>query len=176
MKSVRADLAIVIGVALFSPIRAISEERLSMDAVKLPAAVAEGPLRTGAARIPVMDKLVIDPCTAAVPLGKATLRVSGMSRKGGVYTGSYQMKVTPLFFASEKGRIAVAVSDENLRKLIRGAPIEFSGTTTTTGSGKTRAVNGIATPLGKTDGRMQMWFTADGKKKAFTSNYRFLEK
>jgi hypothetical protein len=123
-----------------------------------------------------MGKLLIAPCTTAVPLGKATLRVSGMTRNGGVYTGDYQIKVTPLFFAGEKGRLSVAVSDETLRNLMQGTPVNFNGTATTAGSGKTRAVNGIATPSGKNEGGMQMWFTADGKRKAFTSTYRFAEK
>jgi hypothetical protein len=123
-----------------------------------------------------MGKLLIAPCTTAVPLGKATLRISGMARSGGVYTGDYQIKVTPLFFGNEKGRLSVPVSDESLRKLAQGTPIKFNGTATTTGSGKTRAVNGVATPSGRNEGSMQMWFTADGKKKGFVSRYRFAQK
>jgi hypothetical protein len=146
---------------------AVGEETLSaVPAAPLPAIAAP----------PTPGKLLISPCTAAVPLGKATLRVSGMTRNGGVYTGDYQIKVTPLFFASEKGHLSVAVSDDTLRKLTQGKPINFNGTATTTGSGKTRAVNGIATPSTKSEGRMEMWFTADGNKKGFTSTYRFAEK
>jgi hypothetical protein len=70
----------------------------------------------------------------------------------------------------------VAVSDETLRKLAQGTSIKFNGTATTTGTGKTRAVNGIATPSGNNEGSLQMWFTADGKKKGFVSSYRFGEK
>jgi hypothetical protein len=121
-------------------------------------------------------KLVIAPCTTPVPMGNATLCLSGMVRARGVYTGEYQIKVAPLFFANEKGRLSVEFSDDTLRKLMQGNLVNFNGTATTTGSGKTRAVNGAATPSGKNEGRLQMWFTADGRKKGFSSTYRFVER
>src|SRR4029077_20763013 len=44
---------------------------------------------------PVTRKLFIDPSSTSVRLGKATLIVSALSRRGGNYIGDYRLKVRP---------------------------------------------------------------------------------
>lgn len=44
---------------------------------------------------PVKRKLFIDPSSTSVRLGKATLIVSPLTRRGGNYIGDYQLKVRP---------------------------------------------------------------------------------
>src|SRR6266403_2694798 len=45
---------------------------------------------------PVTRKLFIDPSSTSVRLGKATLIVSPLTRRGGNYIGDYQLKVRPI--------------------------------------------------------------------------------
>ena len=52
---------------------------------------------------PVTRKLFIDPSSTSVRLGKATLIVGPLTRRGGNYIGDYQLKVRPYFFKSETG-------------------------------------------------------------------------
>ena len=124
---------------------------------------------------PDANQLSIAPCTTTVPLGKASLRISGLARQSGGYRGEYQIKVAPLFFAGEKGKISVNVPDEALQKLGRGVPVEFTGKAITNGSGKTRPISARATPSGAAGGSLQLWFTADNTKIVFTTTYRFAE-
>ena len=132
------------------------------------AVVAAEPSGTNAAR------LLIAPCTTSVPLGKVNLRVGGLTRKGGVYSGEYQVKVSPLFFAGEKGRLTVTCPDELLQKLIKGAPVDFVGKAVTSGSGKTRPVRARAVPGGNDHGTVALRFVADNTELAFTTTYRFV--
>ena len=57
---------------------------------------------------PVTRKLFIDPSSTSVRLGKATLIVSPLTRRGGNYIGDYQLKVRPYFFKSETGSLVWA--------------------------------------------------------------------
>ena len=57
---------------------------------------------------PVKRKLFIDPSSTSVRLGKATLIVSPLTRRGGNYIGDYQLKVRPYFFKSEPGSLVWA--------------------------------------------------------------------
>ena len=139
----------------------------SVVAEETPAPIAEGPSS---------GRLLIAPCSTSLPLGKASLRIGTLSREAGAYVGDYQIQVTPVFIASEKGRLTVAVPDASLRKLTSGNPIEFTGRAITSGSGKTRPVDGTAIPSGNDRGTVKVWFTADKRKVVFTSTYRFAGK
>src|SRR5437868_13088479 len=54
---------------------------------------------------PVTRKLFIDPSSTSVRLGKATLIVSPLTRRGRNYIGDYQLEVSPYFFKSETGSL-----------------------------------------------------------------------
>jgi hypothetical protein len=80
-----------------------------------------------AARIsdPVKRKLFIDPSSASLGLGKASLNVSPLKHRGGNYVGDYQLKVRPYFFKSEKGSLLLAASEDSVRKLQAGKAINY---------------------------------------------------
>src|SRR4029077_11852315 len=69
---------------------------------------------------PVTRKLFIDPSSTSVRLGKATLIVSPLSRRGGNYIGDYQLKVRPYFFKSETGTLVLGASEDFVRRLQSG--------------------------------------------------------
>src|ERR1700688_1000626 len=66
---------------------------------------------------PVARRLFIDPSSASVALGKASLIVSPLTHRDGDYAGDSQLKVRPYFFKSEKGTLLLAASNDSLRKL-----------------------------------------------------------
>ena len=96
---------------------------------------------------PVTRKLFIDPSSTSVRLGKATLIVSPLTRRGGNYIGDYQLKVWPYFFKSETGSLILGASDDFVRRLQSGRAIDFTGKAVTREDGTTHVVLGRATPL-----------------------------
>ena len=121
-------------------------------------------------------KLLIEPSSTSVPLGKAKLSVSPLSRQPGAYTGYYQVRVSPLFFASEKGTLSAAVSDETLRKLSQGNAVDFTGRATSSDDGQSRVIQGHATPVDKDRGTLRLSFTTKNTKVVFNTTYHFAEK
>jgi hypothetical protein len=96
---------------------------------------------------PVTRKLFIDPSSTSIRLGKATLIVSPLTRRGGNYIGDYQLKVRPYFFKSETGSLVLGASDDFVRRLQSGRAIDFTGKAVTREDGTTHVVLGRATPL-----------------------------
>ena len=96
---------------------------------------------------PVTRKLVIDPSSTPVRLGKATLIVGPLKHRDGNYVGDYQLKVRPYFFKSETGSLILSASDDSVRRLQSGRAIDFIGKALTREDGTTHVVLGRATPL-----------------------------
>src|SRR5580704_10193854 len=85
---------------------------------------------TAASRI-----LMIDPSSMPVGAGTATLTIGALRRANGVYSGDYKIKVFPYFLKSEKGRLAILVSDKSLAEVNAGKVAAITGTATTSGKG-----------------------------------------
>ena len=60
--------------------------------------------------------LAVEPSTASLAGGKATLTLTTLRRRGTTYLGSYQIKVVPYFFKNETGKIFITISDPLLQK------------------------------------------------------------
>ena len=119
------------------------------------------------------EALIISRCTAAVAGGgKATLTVSPLRPRGEIYSADYQVKVSPYFFKSEKGKLAVVISSETLEKARKGMPVEVTGTATTNGESRGRPINATVIPRSKDAGSLKVWFMAAGKKTVFDTSYR----
>ncbi len=120
--------------------------------------------------------LIIDPCSTAVAAGKATLTIGTLERVDGIYSGYYKIKVSPYFWKSEKGRLAIVVSDESMSRLNRGEVAAVVGTATTIGkAGRTRKVEATATPSDLNHGTLRLWFMAGERKMIFEPCYHFSE-
>jgi hypothetical protein len=121
--------------------------------------------------------LLIDPCSVLMAHGKATLTIGMLQRTNGVYFGDYKIKVTPYFFKGEKGRLAIAVSDESLAGIMQGDAQAITGTATTNGkTGKSRHIDAIAMPIDINHGTLKVSFTAGNRKVIFEPAYRFTER
>jgi len=124
---------------------------------------------------PVNRVLIIERCVTPVSAGKATLSISPLRRTGDVYAGDYHMNVSPYFFKSEKGRLAIVVSDESMARVTKGLPADITGTATSSGDGEKRRIDAVATPADPQRGTLKLWFFAGDRKMVFTTSYRITE-
>lgn len=134
---------------------------------------------TGRAEEAPVRELRIEPATTGVPFGKAKLSVEPLRRgKGGgeSFQASYKVEVSPMSFASEDGSLTISVSNENLRKLAAGQPVEFTGQAVST-SGNTSAVNGTATPSkeSKDSGAIRVRIDSKKGKLVFKTTYHLVK-
>lgn len=134
---------------------------------------AERSNATAATSDAVTRKLFIDPSSTSVALGKASLIVSPLTHRGGNYVGTYQLKVRPYYFKSEKGTLLLAASDDSVRKLQAGTAINFTGKAVTRKDGKTHVVLGKATPSSGDRGKVTFSIITDNGKMVFNTSYHF---
>jgi hypothetical protein len=123
---------------------------------------------------PLKRRLFIDPSSTSVRLGKATLIVGPLSRRGGNYIGDYQLKVRPYFFKSETGSLILGASEDFVRKLQSGRAIDFTGKALTREDGTTHVVLGRATPLSADRGTVTFSIVTEKNAKIiFKTSYHF---
>jgi hypothetical protein len=119
--------------------------------------------------------LMIDPSSMPVGGGKATLIIGKLQRTNDVYSGDYQIKVSPYFFKNEKGRLAIIVSDAVLAGINRGKVQAIVGSATTSGTGgRTRHIDATATPADANHGSLKLWFMAGNRKMTFEPAYHLI--
>ncbi|MGD1084946.1 MAG: hypothetical protein ABSA47_09385 [Verrucomicrobiota bacterium] len=120
--------------------------------------------------------LMIESSSMPVAGGRATLTIGPLDRAAGVYTGDYQIKVSPYFYKNEKGRLAIVVSDESLAQVSQGKAAAIVGTATTSGQGGvTRPIDATATPVDINHGTLKLWFMAGDRQMTFEPAYHFAE-
>jgi hypothetical protein len=120
--------------------------------------------------------LMIEPSSTAVSGAKARLTIGPLASCGEIYTGDYQMRVSPYFFKSEKGKLAISISNENIARAVAGEVVDVTGTATTTGKNeRARRIDATATPHDKNRGTLKLWFMVGEKKLTFDTQYRFVE-
>lgn len=135
---------------------------------------AEKPNSTGGTSKAGIRKLLVDPSSTSVALrGKASLIVSALTHRDGNYVGEYQLKVKPYFFKSEKGSLLLAASDDAVRKLQAGIPMNFTGKAVTLKDGRTHIVLGRATPSSADRGNVTFSIITDDAKIVFNTSYHF---
>jgi hypothetical protein len=108
--------------------------------------------------------------------GKATLTIGPLRPQGDIYSADYQVKVSPYFFKSEKGKLAIIISRESLENAGKGMPVEITGTATTSGESQPRQINATAIPRTKDEGSLKVWFMSGGKKTVFNTSYRLVRR
>jgi len=120
--------------------------------------------------------LRVDRCSTTVAGARATLNVGVLRRTGDVYEGDYEMKVWPYFFKSEKGKLAIVVTDENIANADKGLTVDIMGTATTNEkNARARRIDAKATPLEHNRGALKLWFFADKNKLIFDTSYSLAE-
>lgn len=127
---------------------------------------AEAPLRT-------YERVDIAPTRTSIYIGTVSMTLPTLQRANGTYSANYVAKVFPYFFYNEKGTLSIDVSDEALRKLERGEPIEFTGRAQNT-AGEERRVEGKATPADPKSGKLKVRvFVSKKVELIFNTTYRF---
>jgi hypothetical protein len=102
--------------------------------------------------------------------------VGPLQQQGENYSADYQVKVSPYFFKSEKGRLAVLISNEAIEKTRQGMAVELTGTATTDGESRSRAIKVTVIPRAKDEGALKVGFMAGGKKTVFDTSYRVMRR
>jgi hypothetical protein len=117
----------------------------------------------------------IEPCSASLAGGKAKLTTTALRREVAKYVGSYDIKVRPYFFKSEKGTLSFNVSDESMRTLTKGTAVDFAGRAVTSGTGKSRAVKVKVTPAGAglANGDLTISIATENGELVFITAYAF---
>ena len=119
------------------------------------------------------DRVDVAPAKTSIYVGPVSLTMPAFSRANGVYASAYLAKVFPVFFYNEKGRLSIELSDEALRKLERGEPVEFKGRAVRE-DGAERPVEGKATPTDATSGKIKVRvFYSKRVELIFNTTYRF---
>lgn len=129
-------------------------------------AAAETPLRG-------YERVVVEPTKTSIYIGTVSMTMPAFVRTGDRYAAAYTAKVFPFFFYNERGTLFVQISDEQLRALARGEPIEFSGRAHSTDSDE-RRVEGKATPADARSGKLKVRvFVSRRIELIFNTSYRF---
>ena len=119
-------------------------------------------------------RMFIDPSSSSVSLGKVKLIVSPLVQKNEtVYTGDYQLKVTPYFFKSQKGGLVLVSSGDLVSKLSQGKAVEFTGKATNIADGTGKFVRGKATPTTPDHGAVTFSILTDNGEMVFDTFYHF---
>jgi len=96
-----------------------------------------------------------------------------MQRSGDLYTGDYNAKVFPFFFESEKGRLAITFTDEDLAKLEIGQAVFFKGHAENSDH-ETRRIEGRALPADTHHGKIKVRvFVTQKIELIFNAEYHF---
>jgi hypothetical protein len=128
----------------------------------------------GAAPEDAWRKVTIEPTWTSIYVGTVSLRLPEFTRNAaGEYESTYTARVLPWFFQNETGRLVIRVSDEDLRRLGRGEPIEFTGRAVNH-AGEERAVTGRANPADAVSGRIKVRVRVSSSVELiFNTTYRF---
>ncbi len=117
-------------------------------------------------------RMIVEPSSTTVAKGKVSLTVQPLTRKGDFFVGSYQIKVVPYFFKSEKGGLKLKATDETVAKLKGGQPVEFTGTATNAKNGKVKVVTGHATPSDNDEGDVTVSVQTENGQMEFETTYQ----
>lgn len=134
------------------------------------------PARSAESDLSAYDRVDIAPTKTSIYIGSVSMTMPTFVRQNGTYSAAYTANVFPFFFSSEKGTLSIDVSDDSLRALTRGEPIEFEGRGVST-DGDTRRVTGRAVPTGPLTGQIKVRvFVSKRIQLVFNTTYRFVER
>lgn len=120
------------------------------------------------------ERVEVAPTKTSIYVGTVAMTTGVFMRQQGVYESTYVAKVFPYFFYNESGKLSIELSDEMLRALERGEPIEFKGRAVRT-DGAERRVEGKATPSDARSGKIKVRVVYSKRiELIFNTTYRFI--
>ena len=119
------------------------------------------------------DRVSVEPAKTSIYVGSVTMSIAPATRKEGAFETTYNARVFPYFFMSEKGKLVLDAPDELLRKLARGEAVDFTGRGVSS-IGEDRRFEGRATPIDATSGKLKAHvFVSKRIDLIFNMTYRF---
>lgn len=115
-------------------------------------------------------KAIVPTMKTSIYVGSVTLTTGTFERASGKLATTYEAKVFPWFPWSERGDIAIAVTDADLARLAKGETVEFQGDAKNH-KGKPRTVTGRAQPADGHSGKIKVRIKADGVELIFNGVY-----
>lgn len=136
-------------------------------------AVGPGPGRAAAPAGSLPSQALVDVTKTSIYLGSVRLTLTPLPRRDGAFAGDYAAKVVPFFFFSEKGRLSIEFSDDQLRQLERGETVYFKGQARNS-AGHERRIEGRAVPeaAGVARGKIKVRVHVGKVELIFNSSYR----
>ena len=120
------------------------------------------------------NKAAVEPVKTSIYIGYVKLTTPGFTRTRTGYVSVYNASVFPFFFWSEHGRMAIEVSDDDLRQLARGETVLFRGQAENS-DGETRLIVGRAMPQDASQGKLSVrLFVSKRIQLIFNTTYRFV--
>lgn len=115
----------------------------------------------------------VETAKTSIYIGSVTLTMPPFQRNGEVYRSTYQAKVFPYFFYNEAGKIAITLSDEDLRRIGAGEVVHFTGEAEDT-TGDPRRIEGRVVPDDAISGKIKVrvWVSKNIEL-IFNTTYRF---
>jgi hypothetical protein len=130
---------------------------------------------SSAAELPLsrFEQVEIETTKTSIYIGSVTMTMPRFTRKDGAFSSTYNARVFPYFFSSEKGKLSIIFSDDELRRLERGETVQFTGRAENT-DGEERKIEGRAVPEGPTTGKIKVRvFVSKKIELIFNTTYRF---
>ncbi|MES2693509.1 MAG: hypothetical protein V4773_08550 [Verrucomicrobiota bacterium] len=119
------------------------------------------------------DRVEVAPSKTSIYLGYVSMTMPPFARKGTVFESTYVAKVVPFVFYNESGRLNIEFSDDMLRQLERGEPVDFKGLAVNS-EGAERRVEGRATPTAARAGKIKVRvFYSKRIELIFNTTYHF---
>lgn len=115
----------------------------------------------------------VEKARTSIYIGNVTLTMPPFRRTGEIYQSTYQAKVFPYFFYNERGKIAITLSDDELRRLSQGETVHFKGEAEDT-AGEPRRIEGRVVPDDALSGviKVRVWVSPKIEL-IFNTTYRF---
>lgn len=116
------------------------------------------------------DQVRVPPMKTSIYVGTVTLVTGAFIRNGDDFTSTYEARVRPWFFWSERGTITLTVPAAELERLARGQRIELTGRAFDHRQ-RLRTVTGFAEGQDATSGRIKIRIQVDGTELIFNGTY-----
>lgn len=117
--------------------------------------------------------IIVAPSSTKILLGSARLVVGTLNRKPGKYVGDFEVTVFPYSFKNEKGTLVLFASDEAVRQVQKGKPVNFTGKATNAADGSIKIVKGTASPTSPDRGRVTFSILTPDGELTFNTTYHF---
>lgn len=119
------------------------------------------------------NRVDIAPTKTSIYIGNVSMTMPTLQRTGITYASTYNAKVFPYFFQSEKGELSIDIPDEDLRRLERGEVVHFVGRAQNTDR-ESRRIEGRAIPTDAKSGKIKVRvFVSKRIQLIFNTTYDF---